>query len=401
MPTLRLVPPAGTPLRISQVFGALIRSFLANGDPDRTLKALAAYLHAKHTFVFSSGRAGLWAILKTLHRLRPARNVVAIPAYICFSVPASIVRAGLKIRPVEVDPETLDYDFSKLAAAPNETLLCVMASNLFGLPSDMARIQAVGRAKGAFVIDNAAQSLGAVLSGHHVGTGGDVGLYSLGRGKALTTLEGGVVVTNSDEIAEALREVVSGLPVPTALHGAALFFQMLAYAILLTPRLYWIPNSLPFLNVGVTEFNPNFPVATMAPVCKALVCQTIRQIDKFNQTRRNNALSLCSALEGCTRLRIPRLTPGSEGIYIRLPLIAADEATRRSALQKLHQAGFAASPFYPSAICDIPEIAGHMASADFHCPAAESLARRLMTVPTHPLVTERDRQRMLEVLSNL
>ena len=398
---LRFVPPAGAPLKVTQIFRALKATWTSHGQSGKALRALGERLQARHVFALSSGRAALWAILKALHHLRPDRNTVAVPAYVCFSVPASIVRAGLKVEPVDVNPETLDFDFSQLEALPGRNLLCVMASNLFGMVNDMPCIQAVARAKGAYVVDNAAQGLGALLSGRFVGTGGDVGLYSLGRGKAVTTLEGGIVVTSSEEIAGTLQAIVGGLQPRSPFHKVNLFLQMLAYAVFLDPRLYWIPSSIPFLKLGVTEYDPAFRVSSLSALAEALLAEVMERLDEINRIRQDNARILTAALASHPRFRIPRPAKDSQSIYIRLPLVAVDEATRSEALQKLRAAGIAASPFYPSAICDIRGIAEHMASPHFHQPSAESLARRLLTLPTHPLVSAQDRNRMVEVLRSV
>ena len=136
---------------------------------------------------------------------------MAIPAYTCFSVAAAVVRTGLKIYPVEIDPHTLDFDFSQLDAVPGEKLLCIIPSNLFGLLNDLPRIRQAAQAKDAFVLDDAAQALGATRNGQFAGTEGDVGLYSLGRGKAVTTIEGGLIVTNSEEIARLVEKEAKDL----------------------------------------------------------------------------------------------------------------------------------------------------------------------------------------------
>lgn len=398
---LRLVPPAGAPLKITQVLQALVEVIAAGGRSDKALTELGQRLNVKRVFGFSSGRAGLWAVLKALHSLRPERNVVALPAYICFSVPAAIVRAGLRIEPVDVDSQTLDFDFAQLEEVAADCLLCIIAPNLFGLPNDVARIQTVARAKKAYFVDNAAQGLGAVYEGRFSGTTGDVGLYSLGRGKALTTLEGGIVVTDSDEIEDALTAVAAELPEPPFAHDASMFLRMLAYAAFLNPWLYWIPDSLPFLKLGTTEFDPGFRASTLSPLCKALLWKVMDGLDAVNQKRRENARILSSALTGCRRFQILKPTPNSHGTYIRFPMLASDESTRQSALRKLRAAGIGASPFYPGAICDIRGIDAHMAFQDFHCARAEDVSRRLMTLPTHPYVKEEDLRTIVDILQKV
>jgi dTDP-4-amino-4,6-dideoxygalactose transaminase len=307
----------------------------------------------------------------------------------------------MRIRPVDINPETLDFDFSELERLPADGLLCVMAANLFGLPNDVARIQELAQAKSAFVVDNAAQGLGAVLKGRYVGTTGDAGLYSLGRGKALTTVEGGIVVTNSDEIASALRAVAAELPEPPFFHDANVLLRMLAYAVLLSPRLYWIPDSLPFLKLGVTEFDPGFRVSTLSSLPKALLRQVLGGLDAVNERRRENAQVLTSALRGCGQFLIPIPAPNSQGIYTRFPLLAAHESMRDLAVKNLRAAGIGAGPFYPSAICDINGIGPHLAEGSTHCPKAEDISRRLLTLPTHAYVQEKDLERMIQTLQRI
>src|ERR1700730_7688526 len=221
---LRFVPPAGVPLKMTQVLRALRTALSLNGnDAAECLTSVAALLRVRYVLGVSSGRAALWVVLRSLQRLRPERDVVALPAYTCFSVPASVVRAGLKVYPVDIDPHTLDFDLSQLELLPEKKLLCVVTSNLFGFVNDLPRIRQAAEARGAFVLDDAAQALGAVRNGQFAGTLGDVGVFSLDRGKALATMEGGLIVTNSEEIAAIVQEETKHLSAPSSAHGAWLF----------------------------------------------------------------------------------------------------------------------------------------------------------------------------------
>jgi len=398
---LRFVPPAGAPLRMSQILRALQMVFSSDGSIEECLSLFAARLQVRYVFGVSSGRAALWLILKGLRRLRPGRCVVAVPAYTCFSVPASIVRAGLKIHPVEINPETLDFDFSQLDVVPSERLLCILTSNLFGLVNDVPRIQQIAHAKGAFLVDDAAQSLGASRDGYFSGTLGDVGLYSLGRGKVLAAIEGGIIVTNSDEVARAIRAEAKNLPASSFAHTAWLLMQMLIYSALLNPRLYWIPNSLPFLKLGITEFDPAFPTARLATLAQALLPQLMDRLLEINRIRRENAALLARVLAGSPHFTMPRPASDCQPTYIRFPLIAKHQATRHRVLICLRAAGIGATPFYPSAICDIAGIEPYMIPADFHRTQAESLSQRLLTLPTHPFLRQQDLDRIAEILASL
>jgi perosamine synthetase len=398
---LRYVSPAAAPLQLGQVLRAMGSVFDPRGDSDPTLSSVANSLSVRYVFGTCSGRSGLWLILKSLHRLRPDRNVVALPAYTCYSVPASVVRAGLTLFPVDIDPETLDFDPVQLENVPRERLLCILSGNLFGFVNDMDTIEAVGRVAGAFVVDNSAQALGASLNGRAAGTLGDVGLYSLGRGKALTTGEGGIIVTNSEEVARSIQTEVGGVPPATRVDSAWLFAKLVVYSIFLNPRWYWIPNSLPFLKLGITEYRPDFRVALLSSLSRSLLPELMKGLAEVTRIRRENAALLTKALSRDVHYLLPQAHPGCAPNYLRFPVLTKTASHRDEAVRRLRRAGIGASPFYPGAICDIPGLDRHMAVRDAHRPKAESIARRLFTLPTHALVGVADLQRAIGILEDL
>ena len=108
---------------------------------------------------------------------------------------------------------------------------------------------------------------------------------------------------------------------------------------------------------------------------------------------------LIEALAGSRALHVPQPSPDTRPTFVRLPVIARDEATRTRAVDRLRREGIGASAFYPRAICDIENIGSHMPGPAIHCEKAERLARTLFTVPVHPLVNHRDTEKMIGVLT--
>lgn len=394
----RLVPPAGSPLKIRQVLNALPYVFSAGNLAEQFIHDLGDQLGVHYSFGTSSGRAALYVILQGLRKLRPDRKVVAIPAYVCFSVPAAIVRSGLEVYPVEIDPQTLDFDYSHLAQIPSHRLLCILSSNLFGMVNDLRRIREIGRAKGAFVVDDAAQALGSTRNSEMAGTSGDVGFYSFGRGKALASLEGGMIVTNSDDIGRAVETEMRNLPSPSLLNSLRLAVMSLAYSVFLRPSLYGIPASLPWLELGKTEFSPDFRVAKMPGFSRALIHELVRGLEEVNGIRRRNAAFLRQSVDVRWGFEIPRAAKDCNPCYTRLPLLAETPTVKAKALELFRSAGIGASPFYPSAICDIPQLAKHMPSRDYHRSRAEWVAERLLTLPTHAFLEPKDLRCMVASL---
>ena len=396
---MRLVPPAGAPLEINWIIHALTSSLLSDREQIKPLSALRSYLNAPYLYALSSGRAAFWVILRALQRLEPDRSIVAIPAYTCFSVPAAVVRAGLKIYPIEVNPETFDFDYDQFARLPKDRVLCIVTSNLFGLMNDAEQLRPLARARGAFVVDDAAQALGASRAGCAAGNLGDVGFFSFGRGKAVTTIQGGLIVTSTESVSDQVRAAIRNVPPPSIYYSAWMLAQMITYSIFLNPCLYWIPDSIPMLKLGTTEYEPNFRVAGVPKISWILMRDMMSRVMMMNKVRRENAAAISRALVRNPVFATPRLPSDGAPTYVRFPVIAKDTLTRDAAVTRMKKAGIGASAFYPTAICDIPGIAGNMAFPDYHCPQAESLSQRLFTLPTHPLVRPSDLDRMTEILS--
>ncbi len=395
---LRFVPPAGAPLAIREILQALKVSVFGKGIPQAVLSGFAAQMKVRYAFATSSGRAGLWVILRALRRLRSGRNIVAVPAYTCFSVPAAVVRCGLRIFPVDIDPQTLDVDHASLERLPDDGLLCIVTSNLFGLVNDVAPIREIARAKGSFLLDDAAQALGASRAGSLCGTSGEVGLFSFGRGKALAAGEGGIIITDSEEISRAVGDEIQRLPPPSISHTLSLLLQMLAYSVFLNPRLYWIPNLLPFLKLGVTEFAPDFRISTLPGISLCLLGPLMKRLGELNRIRRENAAALSHALVGHTCFSTINPAMDCQPNYPRFPVVAKDRTVRDRAVHELRAVGIGASAFYPSAICDIRGIERHMVGRDFHRARAEAVSQRLFTLPTHSLVRRSDLDQIAKVL---
>lgn len=386
----RLVPPAGAPLPIRTVLRAALDRTAA-GDVDETL---SGHLGGRHAFFVSSGRAALTVLLKAMQRGSRRREVV-IPAYTCFSVPSAVVRAGLTIRLCDVDPKTLDLDLNALTGTDLARVLCIVPSSLYGLPGDLTGLEAIARTAETSLVDDAAQCLGASQEGRPCGTFGEAGFYSLGRGKGITTMGGGILLTRRDDLARSIEQELGALPGPTARQAVAAVAGSLIYAALLAPSRYWLVDRIPFLELGGSHFEPEFPLARLSAYQRRLAVQLLALVGSYNTIRRRHAERLRSGIDGIEGIEIPRAVPGADPVYLRFPMLARDTAHRSELLARLRAAGIAASASYPTAVGDIPGIARHLAPDQAPCPGARSIATRILTLPTHPGVEVEDAERMV------
>lgn len=391
--------PAGTavsPVDLLTWLGNLPR---AQRAAEEFCGGIRARYAVPHCFLVSSGRAAMYMLLRTLVGLADARRCeVIVPAYTCYSVPAAIVRAGLRVRACDVDPRTLSYDLASLEQADFRRVLAVVSANLYGLPNDLPAIEALARRHGVFFIDDAAQSLDARIDGRAAGTFGDVGIYSLDKGKNITSIQGGVLVTHSDEIAGALGKVLSALP--TAARGRTFFqaAQLAAYAAFLRPWLYWLPARLPFLRLGETVYTTEYPVERYSPSLAPLATRLLGRIDTIAAERIKRAEAIQRELSNARGIRPLSLLPAAEPVYLRLPVVAADANARDHILRALERGRLGATTSYPKSIVDVPELQPHLAVVDSAFSGARRIASTLITLPTHHYVSPHHIKRMGAVI---
>lgn len=408
MSLFRALPPAGTPISSGDLTRWLRVALAPSSDrARRAAEALEARVTerfgVRSTFLVGSGRTGLSLLLEEMARLRPGRLEVAVPGYTCYSVAAAIVRAGLRVRPLDQDPATLDVSDAALSALSSdhahERVLAIVAGNLFGLPSNLPGLERFARDRGIFLVDDAAQAMGAKVGGRAVGSFGDAGVFSLDKGKNITSLRGGILLTSREDLAGPLERRIGALPFPPARDRALDVAKLTGYALLQHP----VPFSLVrrVLNLGVTVYDPEFPRLRYPERLAPLALALLERLDDLNGTRVQRARSIrerLRQLEGEGGLLFPASPPDAEGVALRLPLLLPDRARRDAALEALDRAGLGASASYPRALEDVEGVQPHLAPGVAPTPGSADIAARILTLPTHAAVTDRDVDRMAALL---
>ena len=395
----KTVPPAALPITLAQLCAGILAVFGGVTSIARFRDELCAYFQVEHCFLMSSGKAGLVLILKALQELHPGRDEVLIPAFNCFSVPAAIVRAGLKISLCDIDAETLDFDYKQLRGRlRNPRLLCVIPAHLFGRPADMDRLKKLLAGSEVTLVEDAAQAFGGEVAGRKLGTLGDVGFFSFGRGKALSTVGGGAILTNRRDLAERIGRIYRCLPSPTGKRTLGLFFYALALAVFQSPRLFWLPNAIPALKLGQTIYDPEFGIGGFTAFQAGLARGWRDRIERFKRIRRRHTTEWAGFLNahGQRHYSLDR----DEGLaLIRLPWRVGSEALSSRILARSRRDGLGIAAVFPSSIAGIPALGERFRPADY--PMAEKCARTLVTLPVHPLVGCREVARIKRALGEL
>jgi dTDP-4-amino-4,6-dideoxygalactose transaminase len=384
-------PPVGTlfPLRTT------LKAFKASPDAVSVLERRMVELFEGHAaFSFNSGRAALTAALRMIAQTRRGKGVI-VPAYFCYSVAAAIAKAGMRIFPADVLPETLSYDYKDRVRPSPSDVVAVVSPGLFGIPGDIPELQRICRPDHLFVIEDAAQTLGASIDGKPAGSFGDVSLFSFGRGKPLGGLGGGVLVTRGRAISESMKAGCA-LPDPRAPWKSGL--ESFAAAAVLRPGLFSIVRLMPFIRFGGTVFDPDFVERGLDAGRAALITELLKIREQIFQVRLANGKALHESLDGIEGILIPKPRSGITHSYLRFPLIFEDPADRDAALFRLTTKGLGASTMYPKPLHKV-EKAGKFLNLELRpFPGAEKVARGIMTLPTQASVGRRDINKIVKII---
>ena len=163
-------------------------------------EAVAKYLNVKYAVAVSSGTSALHLALLALGI--GAGDEVIIPDY-TFPATANVVElVGAKPVFVDIDPVTFNINHKAIEQFINKRTKAIMPVHLFGQSADMAPIMRLAKKYKLLVVEDAACVLGAEYKDRKCGTIGHVGCFSFHPRKVITTGEGGVIVTNSKEMAD-------------------------------------------------------------------------------------------------------------------------------------------------------------------------------------------------------
>ncbi|MCA9243797.1 MAG: DegT/DnrJ/EryC1/StrS family aminotransferase [Phycisphaerales bacterium] len=162
-------------------------------------------LGLKHAIACNSGTSGLHLIWRALDVVDGAEVVTTPFSFIASS--NSIMFTGAKPVFVDIDPDTWQIDAHLIEGAVTTKTRAVLPVDVFGSVPDMDAINAIAKKRKLRVVEDSCEALGTKLQGAPAGTLGEVGVFGFYPNKQITTGEGGMIVTNDDEVAFRCRSL--------------------------------------------------------------------------------------------------------------------------------------------------------------------------------------------------
>lgn len=372
-----LPPTAGLPMQASD--------FLPGGGDLREI--LARQLGTPPLQLTCSGTHALLIALRTLRKRAPKRDTVILPAYTCPLVPIAVHSLGLRVQLCDTRRGHFDFDPAQLSRLADARTLAILPTHLGGRIADVERACDIARRAGAWVIEDAAQALGARIGNSSVGLRGDIGFFSLAAGKGLSLHEGGLLVSRDDELRAALAEHAAE-QVRSSLRWELLrSVQLLGLAACYRPSLLSLVYGNPLRNAlqrgdleeAVGDIFPlDIPQHRVSHWRQNIGANAARRLPAFLQAGRLRALQLRVQLAQLPAVEVVDGLAGTGGTWPMLMLLLPSQRARDAALDELWPRGLGASRMFIHALPDYAYLRGIVPQDDM--PNARDFAARMLTL---------------------
>ena len=386
---LELPPTGGLPLQW--------RDLLPARSPPLA-EHLAQFIGVDHLQLTCSGTAALVIALTALieRAACTTRREVVIPAFTCPLVAMAIVHCGLEAVLCDVRPDHFDFDPIKLAALCSERTLAIIPTHLGGRLANVDAAMAVAHDVGAWIIEDAAQSMGARHGdGTAAGLRGDIGIFSMAVGKGLTLYEGGALVTRDPALRESIQNIATRLAPYRWAYELRRSIELLGYAVLYHPRLlYWVYGRplRQALRVGDMDratgdiFPATIPLHSLGAWRRSVGFRALHRLPAHLEVLREQAQVRLPRLCAIAGLQVLLDDLPAQGTWPVLLLLLPDRAARDAVLTKLWPAGVGVSRLFAHALPDYACLRETSIAAD--TPNARDFAARSMTITNSPWLDE-------------
>jgi perosamine synthetase len=311
----------------------------------------------EHAIATSSGTAALH-IAVLAYGIGPGDEVITSPFSFIASANCALY-VGARPVFIDIEPDFFTMDPDKIEACITEKTRAIIPVHLYGQACDMDPIVDIAQRYQLTIIEDACQAHGAIYKGRSIGSFG-TGCYSLYATKNITTVEGGMIVTNDPRVAEKARLIRN--------HGSSRVYEhvLLGY------------------NMRMTD------------LAAAIGLVQLNKLEEWNSIRRANASYLTSALSQINWIVPPKIRSEAEHVFHQYTIRIPD---RDHSAQRLREMGIGVNVYYPTLIHKQP-LYQQLGYTD-HLPVAEAASREVLSLPVHPALTRTDLDCIIDAIASL
>lgn len=335
-------------------------------------QAFAEYVGVRRAVMVNSGSSANLAMVAALffssdeaRRLKPGDEVI-VPAVSWSTTYSPLAQYGLHLKFIDIDLQTLNFDLEALEAAISDRTRLIMAVNLLGNPNDFTRIESIIGDRPIILIEDNCESMGATFGGRQAGTFGMMGSFSCFFSHHISTMEGGLVVTDDEEL----------------------------YQILLSLRAHGWTRDLPMENLltgrksddpMIESFRFILPGYNLRPLemSGAIGQEQVRKLPDLVAGRRRNAAYLQERMQDHSLVQIQHEIGESSWFGFSLILRPGVDINRAELAARLIEKGFEARPIVTGNFVEKEVIRHYDHSVHVGVPNAEYLDKCGLFIGNH------------------
>jgi len=330
--------------------GSLTNALGAGPMVSQFEKSFSEFAGVKNAIAVNTGTAALHSAIVAAG-VKHGDEVI-LPSFTFVATAEAVVMAGGKPVFTDIDPETYNISPAEIKKNITKKTKAIVPVDLYGLPAEIKPIREIAAKHGLALVEDAAQAHGATYYGKPAGVFADAACWSLYASKNMTTGEGGVITTESDEMAETLRLIRT--------HG-----EKAKYASLVLGYNY-----------------------RMSEIQAAIGLVQLEKLPSFVAKRRENARRLTKTLAKTESLQLPNESKDRQHSWYlyTVRLKNATENERNEIVEELRRNDIGAEVYYINPVHLMPYYCDRFGGRKL--PGTEKAAKQVFSLPIHPGVTE-------------
>jgi perosamine synthetase len=348
---------------INAVSNVIQSGMLAQGPRVREFEeTFCRYCNTLHGVAMNSGTAALHATLVALGIGKG--DEVIVPSFTFFATASSVCMCGATPVFADVEEETCNISPDSFEDRLTKKTKAVIGVHLFGQPFAVQSLAKVSEEREISLIEDAAQAHGAQYHGKKVGSLGVAGCFSFYPTKNMTAGEGGMVTTNDPDLSDRMRRFIN--------HGQAEKYLH-------------------------TSIGYNF---RLTDIGAAIGLAQLQKLDTFNAKRRETATYYNNSIDR-TGIVLPKNVPGINHVYHQYVIRVTDTCglNRDQLALQLRDKGIGTAVHYPVPLHRQPVFLKYAKKTRY--PVADKLAKEVLSIPVHPLVTDKEREYIAECINEV
>lgn len=317
-------------------------------------KEFSHHVSGRHSVALNSGTSALH--MAFIAAGITAGDEVIVPSFSFAATANSVALTGATPVFVDIEEDYFNLDPQKIEAAITSKTRAIMPVHLYGHPANMVAITEIAQRHNLLIFEDAAQAHGAKINNVPVGAWGLAASFSFYPTKNMTSGEGGMVTTSSEELARMVKVLRN--------QGMEIRYQ----------------NEVVGFNTRMTDIHA------------AIGRVQLKKLPGWTSQRQKNASFLSSHLEGVVT---PPTAPGMEHVFHQYTIKVVD--TDRDAFgAELTKRGVGNGVYYPTPIHRLPSF-----QLNLDLPATERVAQQVLSLPVHPALKKRDLENIVKVVNSV